>query len=195
MEDELRRSVFLKAFGAVRDMRVQLRREGINSAIPELRVTWKRDELWKLLIVETASDMEARRTDLLATAVIERFQLESQKFVSLAELCSDSPTTDEGRLRVERTVADMIRKKSLLPSCAELSSYLLATDPRRGPELVSLCRTADVTDSLFHGILAAQHEMKLYSSPFGSTYIESTVTPRIAGSCPFPELGFSRIGG
>jgi hypothetical protein len=177
IEDELRRTVFQKAFSAVRDLKRQMQAEGISSVLPELVLDWRRDSLWELYSVLLASDMKPRLRDEHVRLVLERFSAFHGTAHSLTGLCEEAPPKEMSRDRIERVISDMETTGWLVPAGDLPAAVILSTHNVAGQRSLDVCRKADKIDTILKGFGQSVHEFDLYRSEFGKRFIMSTVAP------------------
>lgn len=180
-EEDVRSSVLVKALGAVRDMKAQIVKDEPDFALPDVTITFKRDDMWELMSTELLADLVPRTLQEIESRVFEQFESNYRNLMSLESVCTELPTHDDSRLRLRRQISDMVQEADIV-AVEDGSHFVLSTDMRKSQAAFALCRSADELDELFYGSLYAKHESEMYSSAFGSAHIETHVLPKVANA-------------
>ena len=177
-EQDLRRNVFAKAFGAVADLNRQLQSEGLKISVPIPTIQWDRTELWKLSVVTSSEVDNGTTLENLKQVLCNCFAEYRDELFSLKELCYEiGNSDDEAKPKIENIV-DQLRSLGILKSESD-SGFYLATNQSAVTQIGSLLRKADELDVLFGGKFQGNHEFDLHCKRFGDRYVEHQVIPTL----------------
>ena len=177
-EDDLRRNVFAKAFGAVADLNRQLQAEGVEISVPIPTIQWDRTELWKLSAITSNEVDDGTTLENLKQVVFESFAKYRDEIFSLKGLCCEIGNADhEVKPKIENIV-EQLKSLGILESEGD-SEFKLATNQSTAIRVGRQLREADELDVLFGGKFQGNHEFDLHCKQFGYRYVEHQVIPTL----------------
>lgn len=177
-EDDLRKHVFLKAGGAVRDANAQIRLEDLDANLRTIEVTWNRDELWKLFILEVLRDGIPRTQVQLASEIWQRFRSSFDGFTPLPDCCVEGSDDSDVRLRISAQIESQEKLRHLI-SAASSESLVLNPNSEFGEKHFKIARDADGVNALFGGKFASATYLELHRSAYGKEFVDGTLAPLV----------------
>lgn len=176
-EDDLRRNVFVKACRAYQDMRQALADAGITASVPELEIRWKRDVIWRLLIIESEKAAQGATASEIMDEIVATQQRHQAGFLSLDDLCKEVGNQDHSiREEAARAVGDY-ETTNVLVRAEDSGALRLATTAQEYETILKVLRNADEVDRLFAGVYSPSHELSFYREHYGARFVKDQVQP------------------
>ncbi len=179
-ERDIRTNHLAKAFRGVDDLRRLSAQDNFNHQFPEVLVRWDRKRLWKLLLVDEASDLVARSIEDLAEIVVSRHQAEQKGVDSLTGLAieennSKAEMVQEARIVIE----DFVQQRHFVRI---EGGVILSTSEVSFECFQGILGQADANDSLLETVLPSKYSFALFRKKYGEHFISNTLIPRLAHS-------------
>ncbi|MCE9525057.1 MAG: HD domain-containing protein [Planctomycetales bacterium] len=179
-EGDLRTNHLAKAFRGVDDLRRLSIQENFNHQFPEVRVRWDRKPLWKLLLIDEASDLVSRSIEELAEIVVSRYLAEQKDADNLTDLAIEVNNSKGEMLQEARIVIeDFVQQRHFIRTDGRL---ILSTSEASFEYFQGVLGEADTNDSLLETVLPSKYSFALFRKKYGEHFISNTLIPRLTHS-------------
>ncbi len=174
-EKDLRKALH-KAFSARTHVLAHCANNQISVDLPEIQVTWIRDEYLKLLITQVTSDLRQRTTSDLVADVISLHKKNSETHDTLHPHCIESPRLQSLEHEIREAINELYTTNIILITNDQI---ILSNKIQSCEKVLAAAKQIDDQNTVYFDEVQERNEYTIFKSAFGRAHIKDHILPQI----------------